>query len=212
MNVRKMTRLLVLLLFLCLIGVAVVAQGTPEIGRWVLGGGGGPSTGGNVSLWGVLGQPVTGRSTGGNIVLKSGFRFGGGAHRVYVPVVLRDFTYYAPPCAASNRYCEDNDTFATAYGPVVLGAEYRGYPNDKYDYYTFWLDSTQSVTIRLQNYQAIGDLILYDAAHSVRGQWGKGGSTMTVGPISLGRGLYYVLVHTASGQNTPTRYSLTVAH
>ena len=46
MNV-KMTRLLVLLLLLCLIGAVVVAQGVPLIGRWVLGGGGSsPSTGG----------------------------------------------------------------------------------------------------------------------------------------------------------------------
>jgi hypothetical protein len=129
---------------------------------------------------------------------------------VYIPIVQRRFTTYAPPCDAGNRYCEDNDTFSTAYGPLGLGVEYRAYPKDAKDYYVFGLSTAHNVTINLQNYQATGDLLLYDAAQTLEGQWGKGNSTMTIGPISLAPGTYYVLVYTAANTNMSTLYALTV--
>lgn len=74
--------LLVLILAVCLLlsaGQAIqVARasssaGTPGIGWFVLGAGGGPSGGGNVALNATLGQPVVGTSSAGNIVLRAGY-------------------------------------------------------------------------------------------------------------------------------------------
>jgi len=207
MNGRKITGPLILLLLLCLISGVVLAQGTVVIGRWSLNSGGGVASGGDVSLHSALGQAVAGSSSGGDVVLLSGFWSGGPAHTIYLPVTLRN--YFVNPY-------EDNDSWENAYGPLAFGAEYRAYPDDDTDYYYFDLSATGNVTIRVENYQAIGDLILYrhragDEPEYVA-NWGKGGSTMTVGPLSLQPGKYYVRVYTAGGHNTASLYILTMTN
>ncbi|UCC61553.1 MAG: DNRLRE domain-containing protein [Anaerolineae bacterium] len=132
---------------------------------------------------------------------------------VYLPAVLKNVSSCAPPCSASNNYCEDHDSWGTAYGPLCFSTAYRAYPDDTTDYYYFELSTTQHVTIQVQNYQATGDLILYrhregDEPESVA-NWGKGGSTMTIAR-SLGAGKYYVRVYTTAGKNATHLYTLTV--
>jgi hypothetical protein len=61
-----------LLAGLVLVSVAL-AQGTATINRWVISGGGAPSSGGNVSLNDSLGQPIVGPSSGGNVSLGAGY-------------------------------------------------------------------------------------------------------------------------------------------
>jgi hypothetical protein len=46
---------------------------TPGIFRWVLSAGGGPASGGTVTLNASLGQPVVGPSSAGNIGLNAGY-------------------------------------------------------------------------------------------------------------------------------------------
>jgi hypothetical protein len=57
---------------------AAVAQGTPTINRWVISGGGAPSSGGNVTLNDTFGQPIIGPSSSGNVWLGAGY-WGAGA-------------------------------------------------------------------------------------------------------------------------------------
>jgi hypothetical protein len=81
---------------------------------------------------------------------------------IYLPVMLKSFTRYAPPCSASNDYCEDYDTPQAAYGPVEPGVAYRAYPEDEKDYYYFLVVEPASVTVRVTNYWAVGQLIVRD--------------------------------------------------
>ena len=129
------------------------------------------------------------------------------ACRTYLPLTLRDYFI--------NPY-EDYDSWRTAYGPLVFGTQYQAYPDDGSDYYYFELNTTQSVTILLQNYQATGDLILYKHRTSDEPErvasWGQGGSRMTIGPRTLEARKYYVRVYTTADHNTTTLYTLTVTH
>lgn len=86
-----------LLVGLFLAGVALLANGTPSISWWVIGGGGGSDTVGSISLDGTIGQWVVGSSTSGTRQLGSGFCGGGGAARasgqypIFSPVLLRQY-------------------------------------------------------------------------------------------------------------------------
>ena len=94
MSNRKIVGPLTLLLLLCLVGGVALAQ-APAINRWVIGGGGGTATGGNVSLSNVLGQTVAGPSSGGNVAISAGFWSGGpvapapAEYTAYLPLVVR---------------------------------------------------------------------------------------------------------------------------
>jgi len=129
------------------------------------------------------------------------------ACRTYLPVTLRN--YFVNPY-------EDYDSWENAYGPLAFGAEYQAYPDDDTDYYYFDLSATQNVTVQVKNYQATGDLILYKHREGNDPEkiknWGKGGSTMTIGPLSLQPGKYYVRVYTTGGHNTTSLYTLTVTY
>jgi len=82
-----------------LIGGMAFAQGTVRIDRWAIGGGG-PSTGGNVTINGTLCQAVGGHSSGRNVSLGSGFLGGGrSGWSTYLPTVLR-----SEPTTEANLY------------------------------------------------------------------------------------------------------------
>jgi hypothetical protein len=128
----------------------------------------------------------------------------------FLPTVIRLAQKFAAPCSAQNGYCEDNDTIATAYGPLEEGVVYSAYPNDQEDLYYFELSSKRSITVQVTGYNAEGDLLIYaaDNTSDAIGRWGEGGSNMTVDLGELEPGRYYVRVYTASGQNSSERYSL----
>ena len=72
-----------------LIAGLVWANGTPQITRYVIAGGGGysESTGGDYAIYATIGQPVAGQSDG----LCSGFWCGAAAgYKIYLPLVLRN--------------------------------------------------------------------------------------------------------------------------
>jgi hypothetical protein len=65
---------LVLLVVLLLAGQALAEPLAAAIDWWVIAAGGGPASGGNVAMESTLGQPVAGRSGGGDIALSAGYR------------------------------------------------------------------------------------------------------------------------------------------
>lgn len=80
------------LLVVTLVGGVALAAAGPERLRQVLSGGGTAGHAGGVSLYGTLGQPVTGRlGSAEGVVVEQGYWFGGGpaSYRIYLPVVLR---------------------------------------------------------------------------------------------------------------------------
>ncbi len=80
---------IVLLLTVLTTGGAVLASSS-EISRHVIAGGGGHVEAGVYGLDGTIGQPVTGVVSAGSYDLCSGFWCGTRAHKVYLPLVLRD--------------------------------------------------------------------------------------------------------------------------
>jgi len=206
-----------LLLLLCLAGGVALAQGTPVINRWIIGGGGGTATGGNVSLSSALGQALAGPSSGGNVSISVGFWTGGVAsvdREVYLPMIVKNFINYAPPCGPGNDYCEDYDTRGQAYGPLESGTGYSAYPDDSNDYYYVILTESTSITVQVTGYQTEGQLMVYDEDEITLGRdWNNAGGdgVMTVGPLDLGAGRYYIRVYT-SVTNATSLYTLTTTY
>jgi hypothetical protein len=138
---------------------------------------------------------------------------------IYLPVVLKNFVRYAPPCNVGNKYCEDYDTPQLAYGPVEPGVTYRAYPEDERDYYYFVVIEPASVIVRVTNYSAVGWLIVRkDDPDKTPIRWDKKdpGGDDTLEVILVGQELlpgnkYYIQVYTESNYNAHTLYSLTVS-
>jgi hypothetical protein len=67
------------------------ASGPPGIVWWVLGAGGGPAGGGQVTLNATLGQPVVGQSSSGSTTFKAGYWAAGpvSGTTVYLPLLRK---------------------------------------------------------------------------------------------------------------------------
>lgn len=202
-------------------GESVAQGGDYDLPWWTADGGGGRSVGGSYILLGAVGQPEVGTTlSGGGFALAGGYWAGGrywagapGETAVYLPLTVRNYTNYAASCDASNRYCEDYDSWENAYGPLEPGAAYSAYPEDSTDYYYFDVGTATTATVALSDYQASGDLILYRHRTGDEPQylanWGLGGSTMTL-THALQPGKYYIRVYTTAGHNSTTLYTLAV--
>ncbi len=81
--------LLVLAILLSISGVVLAANGL-EIGRWVIGSGGGRIEGGDYILNATVGQAVVGDVTSNPYNLCAGFWCGMGVYKVYLPLVVRN--------------------------------------------------------------------------------------------------------------------------
>jgi hypothetical protein len=138
---------------------------------------------------------------------------------VYVPLALRAWSSeppedFAPPCSASNGYCEPFNTWKTSYGPLEPGVPYLAYPNDHNDYYWFSIDHTTSLTVQVTDYAATGQVLvrrqdLSEVAKDFNVPPGADGN-MTVPLPNLPAGSYYIQVFTSSGHNESTRYTLKI--
>jgi hypothetical protein len=93
---------LILVLFLAvglMLGAAQVVRaaqasgssGSPGIGWWVLSAGGGPASGGKITLNASLGQPVVGQSSSGSTVLKAGYWAAGPVSEItiHLPIIRK---------------------------------------------------------------------------------------------------------------------------
>ena len=122
---------------------------------------------------------------------------------------------FAPPCSASNGYCEPYNAWRDAYGPMKPGAAYSAYPNDQTDYYYFTVEQRRSVTIQITNYQANGQKLirheqLAELAKDVHVPPSWDG-TMTVSGLDLRPGKYFIQLFTTADHNQDHRYNLTVS-
>ncbi|MCS7283698.1 MAG: hypothetical protein RMK65_06855 [Anaerolineae bacterium] len=206
----KLVRPGLLLVLLCLTGGIVLAQSTPAIVRWHIGGGGGTAIGGTASISGALGQAVAGLSSGGNITLQAGFWTGRRQAKIYLPLVLRDYiSYFEGPCEQ-----EDNDRSSQANGPLYSGRYYCGYPNDWYDWFYVYLRTTGRITVSVTNYTgAGGQLLLFSQLGELLKRDYQGANDYDLyleHTVSTG-GIYYITVYTERNFNT-TPYTLRVTY
>jgi len=92
MKKRAFLILTIGMLFLLTAGVAL-ALSTHTIDWWVFSGGGGTSSGGDITLNDTIGQPVIGSSSGEGVNLEAGYWVSGIVTEpeslIYLPLVLR---------------------------------------------------------------------------------------------------------------------------
>lgn len=90
---NKLAWVLIAVLLLALIPAQpATAQGTPSIGWWVIGSGGGSALVGSISLGSTLGQWDIGSYTGGSSQLQAGFWGGVPAdYRILLPITLKQY-------------------------------------------------------------------------------------------------------------------------
>jgi hypothetical protein len=140
---------------------------------------------------------------------------------LYLPLVIRETAGpdpYAPPCDASNSYCEPYDSCPSAYGPLKPGRAYSAYPDDRNDYYYLELSNAGSVAIQVIDYFEDGQLVLRDPndlEHPLGSDYEtpSGDGEMNVNRLSLPAGRYCVQVYTADGHyQSSTRYTLTLSY
>ncbi len=65
-------------------------------------------------------------------------------HQLYLPMAIAPGFYYAGPWES-----EPNDVADQADGPIYLGRDYFGYPNDQEDYFSFELATAANVVVDL---------------------------------------------------------------
>lgn len=93
MSKRELTPLAVALLCSLLLAGVVLASGTPDPDRHVVGGGGGYVQAGDYALNNTIGQPVVGTAMDSGYELCSGFWCGASVeHNIYLPLILRNFS------------------------------------------------------------------------------------------------------------------------
>jgi hypothetical protein len=91
-RIRLSIILIFALLFFLVVGLlsgTVFAQDTPgsAIDWFVMAGGGGSSSGANITLESTLGQSITGSSEGGNVSLSAGFWYAEDPPALYLPML-----------------------------------------------------------------------------------------------------------------------------
>jgi len=116
------------LLLLEIVSVAL-AQGTPLIHHWIIGGGGGTAVGGDVSLGSTLGQAIAGPSSGGNVAICVGFWSGrptAVGHTVfYLPLLLRRWPPIPDiPTLNPINLPGDNATYTVSWNAAYLAETY----------------------------------------------------------------------------------------
>jgi len=91
-NLGKAGKIILALAVLLLLTSVALANGTPSIDWWVIGGGGGHAEADPYTLDGTVGQPVVGVVSNAPYELCPGFQGGAGAeYKIYLPVILRNY-------------------------------------------------------------------------------------------------------------------------
>ncbi|MCP4425025.1 MAG: tandem-95 repeat protein [Chloroflexi bacterium] len=125
--------------------------------------------------------------------------------KIFLPVVLNNYVVSEP-----------NNTSCDAYG-INLDTSYQFLPDDEEDWYTFTLNSSGKLTVKISNYApSDGQLMVYKGASCTSGSLQLIGHDPTISPsgtIVLNNqtpGVYYVRVFTAVIPSNPTYYTLDV--
>ena len=137
--------------------------------------------------------------------------------RTFLPVLRRQpnqVPQFAPPCSASNVFCEQFNTMTTAYGPLRPGQAYSAYPNDTNDYYRVVLARNSTLNVDVTNYQADGQVLVRRTDKSSVGrdinQLPGGDGQMNLRLRDLPAGTYYLQVYTGGALNQNHLYTLTI--
>lgn len=117
---------------------------------------------------------------------------------VYLPNIGKDPIHYL----VSFKEEEDNDGSNQANG-IWLNTEYTGYPDDRYDTYTFILPVPTIITVEVKNHDAItGQVTLYDANQVLHGYSQDPPTHQVI--VNGVSGRYYIFVSTLTETNTYT--------
>ncbi|MGD8585741.1 MAG: hypothetical protein PVH65_12130 [Chloroflexota bacterium] len=149
--------------------VATVAAQT-IIGRSIITAGGGTAAGGEASVSGLVGQAITGLSSGASTQIRGGWWSSTSGPRLgqagFIPLITLD------SCGAfvGAQECEDNDRPAQANGPLRFGTSLHGNVRDgnesksdqnTEDWFYFDWPGDGGLTIDVTGFAPIGQLILY---------------------------------------------------
>ncbi|MCP4544553.1 MAG: hypothetical protein GY832_46180 [Chloroflexi bacterium] len=104
---------------------------------------------------------------------------------------------------------EDNDTTLDVNGPLCSGLEYYGYPDDREDYFSIYLETGGDITIDLTDHTGQGvqlQLHYQSVPNMVEWAWHSPYHIEHAGSA----GWYYIRIFTESGYNNVTPYTLQV--
>jgi hypothetical protein len=207
-----LTSLLTILL-LGAVGIASARIAGFSLLWWTVDNGGGTSSGSGYKLHSTFGQPDAGTLSDNTYRLRGGFW---GVEfplpRIYLPLNLRD--PYAPACASTNNYCEENDTWDIAYGPLRPGGSYNAYPDDAEDMFFINLPTSATVKIQVSGFVGEGQLFVYDQNHNELG-WDydpENDGILTISTLSLSSGKYFIRIYSEEPYSTSSLYSLVVTY
>jgi hypothetical protein len=127
-------------------------------------------------------------------------------NKVFLPAILNNYS----PCFAGPLEQEPNNNGTQANGPLCLGQQYRGQPNDSNDYFYFNLDSAATVTVDLTNHigQGLQLLLYYQTVGNIVGLDSTPPYHITLPNAQPGR--YYILIYATGGYSDSPLYQLTI--
>lgn len=126
--------------------------------------------------------------------------------------VVEDVSLYLPAMMNFYQVDEPNDSCDEAVS-ISMNVNHDFYYEDQYDWYSFDLSSTQTVQIRLTNFNAPGQIIVYSGTCgnlTFLQNNGNFSSTKVINLTNLGAGRYYIRIITDSGYNTQNPYGLII--
>ncbi|MEM7332510.1 MAG: putative Ig domain-containing protein [Chloroflexota bacterium] len=128
------------------------------------------------------------------------------------PPVVGDVVIHLPLMTRNVRLDEPNNSCDQAY-PIQADATFSFLHEDGEDWYAFTLTSARTVQVRLTNYNAPGQIIVYSGACgslTFLQNNGNFSATKIINLPNLGAGTYYVRVITDGNYNETTPYNLIV--
>lgn len=134
--------------------------------------------------------------------------------QVSLPLIKGD--PYLETCGQHNRYCENNNSPETAFGPLAPDRTYRAFPNDVDDFYYFVLNKPGPVKVFVSDFYAIGQVQVRDSNSNVVGfgyldATDTGGNSALV-EVDLAPGRYVIRLATATGANSNRLYTLSASY
>jgi hypothetical protein len=128
-----------------------------------------------------------------------------------------------PPPELNVSPFEENDSQDQAYGPLIPGYLYIAPPDDPEDWYFFVLSQTSSISVKITNYSAIGQLVIYvdnpdsNPPRQILANDGRGKTLMEIpnellpnALDDLSPGRYFVRVYSTDKFNAIQNYHLII--
>jgi hypothetical protein len=210
MNTKRFLPPALAMVLVALVFIAAALAASPSMRWFLVDSGGGYVQGGQYGLASAIGQPVSGRVSNG-YTLHSGLYLGHPSitpadRYVFLPMVMDE------PCMgfAGPREKEPNDAPGHANGPLCSGIRYLGSPDSHGssrddDWYSFDWSGNGTITIELENFLTIGQLLLFrdpNAGYLDR-DYDQADGHYTISYTGAGQsGTYYIMVFAPDGHPT----------